>query len=102
MQSTSLTVQFFLTKFPGQILIPLVEASQSIGISAKTARNKLSIGTFPIATVKIAGRRFIHIQDLVNYVDSLRFVNVTPEQTVKRPVGRPTKSSQLKNMRGVL
>jgi hypothetical protein len=68
----SSTLQILLARFNGQILIPLVRAAESVGIPQQTARNQLTAGKFPIPTVEIGSRRFIHIQDLANFVESLR------------------------------
>lgn len=83
----SSTLQILLARFNGQILIPFVAASESVGIPEQTARNKLSKGEFPIPTVLSGSRRQIHIQDLANYVESLRL------PPPKKP-GRPTKASK--------
>lgn len=92
----STTIQILLARFNGQVLIPLVSASESIGISAQTARNRLSNGTFPIPTRLVESRRFIHISDLANFVDSLPTSNpATPEPEQVRK-GRPTKLSKMK------
>lgn len=84
----SSTLQILMDKFDGQVLIPLAQASKSIGIPEQTARNRLVSGNFPIPTVLNGSRRFIHIQDLANFVESLR------SPPPKKP-GRPTKASKL-------
>lgn len=68
----SSTLQILLARFNGQVLIPFAPASESVGIPQQTARNKLVEGKFPVPTVLMGSRRFIHIQDLANFVDSLR------------------------------
>jgi len=86
----SSTLQILLARFNGQILIPFVAASESVGIPEQTARNKLSKGEFPIPTVLSGSRRQIHIQDLAAYVDNLR-----EQSVVKKPkLGRRTKASK--------
>jgi predicted DNA-binding transcriptional regulator AlpA len=52
-------------------LISLVEASEVLGISCKTARNWLSSNKFPIKTVRVGGRRMLRAMDLVTYVNQL-------------------------------
>lgn len=84
----SSTLQILLARFNGQVLIPFIPASESIGISEQTARNRLSEGTYPVRTVTNGSRRFIHISDLADFVDALR-----PEST-KPKRGRPTKASK--------
>lgn len=96
MQSISTTIQILLARFNGQVLIPLVLASESVGISAQTARNRLSNGTFPIPTVMVESRRFIHISDLADFVESRRTPKkVTPEPKQVRK-GRPPKLDRIK------
>lgn len=87
----SLTLQILLARFNGQILIPFTPASESVGIPEQTARNLLSKKKFPIPTVPNpnGSRRFIHIEDLANYVDSLRAISLKPKR------GRKTKASKI-------
>lgn len=93
MQQISSTLQILLARFNGQILIPLVPAAESVGIPQQTARNKLTAGKFPIPTVEIGARRFIHIEDLANFVDSLR------QPRPKR--GRKTKKENIETGRAI-
>lgn len=69
---TNPTITILLARFNGQVLIPFASAVECVGIAVQTARNKLNRNEFPIATLLSGGRRFIHIQDLANYVESLR------------------------------
>lgn len=86
----SSTLQILLAHFNGQVLIPFIPASESIGIPAQTARNRLSDGTYPVRTVTNGSRRFVHISDLAGFVESLR-----PELEPPKPKrGRPTKASK--------
>jgi len=96
MQNISSTIQILLARFNGQILIPFVLASESVGIPAQTARNRLSNGTFPIPTVTIDSRRFIHISDLADFVESRRSspAAIAEPEVVKR--GARTKAERLK------
>lgn len=87
MQQLNTTIEILLARFNGQVLIPFALASRSVGIPEQTARNRLVSGNFPIATVLQGSRRFIHVLDLANYVDSLR-------APIKKS-GRPTKASKL-------
>lgn len=86
----SSSLQILLARFNGQILIPFALASESAGIQEQTARNKLSCGKFPIKTVMNGSRRFIHISDLADYIESLRAESLKPKR------GRPTKASKFK------
>jgi hypothetical protein len=85
----SSTLQILLARFNGQVLIPFAPASESVGIPEQTARNKLSNDTYPIRTVMYGSRRFIHISDLANFVESLRAESLKPTR------GRPTKASKI-------
>jgi hypothetical protein len=71
-QQISSTLQIFLAQFKGQVLIPFAVAVLAVGIAPQTARNQLVAGKFPIQTVVIGARRFIHVEDLANFVESLR------------------------------
>lgn len=84
------TIEILLARFNGQILIPFVIAAESVGMSEQSARNLLSQKKFPIPTVQNPNgtRRFVHIEDLAFYVDSLRSTTVTSKR------GRPTKASK--------
>lgn len=66
------TLQILLARFSGQILIPFASAAECAGFKQQTARNLLSAKKFPISSVLNGSRRFIHISDLANYVESLR------------------------------
>lgn len=72
MQQISSTLQILLARFGGQVLIPFTQAAESVGIAQQTARNQLVSGKFPVPTLEIGTRRFIHIEDLANFVESLR------------------------------
>lgn len=96
LQIISTTIQILLARFNGQVLIPLVSASESIGISAQTARNRLSNGTFPIPTRLVESRRFIHISDLANFVDSLPISKSAAPEPEPIRKGRPPKLSKIK------
>ncbi|EUJ10570.1 Pyocin activator protein PrtN [Methylophilaceae bacterium 11] len=95
MQNISSTIQILLARFNGQVLIPLVPASESVGIPAQTARNKLSNGTFPIPTVMIDSRRFIHISDLADFVDSRRASPAIMPEPNKNRRGARTKEVRM-------
>lgn len=94
-QEISSTLQILLVRFHGQVLIPFASASESIGIPGPTARNMLSGGTYPVKTVKIGSRRFIHINDLANFVESLC------SKSSKSKRGRPTKASKFHAEQGM-
>ena len=81
----SSTLQILLARFNGQVLIPFALGSESLGIPAQTARNKLSDGTYPIRTVMYGSRRFIYIEDMAEFVESLRV------ESKKHRLGRPVK-----------
>lgn len=66
----SLNLNLLLSKYD-QILIPLPKAAKEIGLCGATARNAVSNGSFPIATIKQGRLRFVHVSDLAAYLDSL-------------------------------
>lgn len=72
MQTQNPTLTILLAHFNGQVLIPFAAGAECVGIAIQTGRNKLNRGEFPIPTLLSGSRRFIHIQDLATYVESLR------------------------------
>lgn len=84
------TIEILLARFHGQVLVPFVAGAECVGIPEQTARNKLSRGEFPIQTVVNGSRRFMHIQDMAEYVDKLRFQST--EKKSRR--GPKTKASK--------
>ena len=100
MQNITTTIQILLAQFNGQVLIPFAPASESVGISAQTARNRLSNGTFPMPTRLVESRRFIHISDLANFVDSLSTSKPAVIEPTQARRGRPPKLGRLKAQRG--
>lgn len=56
---------------PIRRLLTVPEAADYLGISPKTVRNMLSLRTFPVKPVRVAGRVLFRIEDLANYVDNL-------------------------------
>jgi predicted DNA-binding transcriptional regulator AlpA len=53
------------------IFISLSDAAQTLGIAAKTARNWLSAGKFPLPTYRIGGKRLVRIEDIDSFVVNL-------------------------------
>lgn len=90
MQQINSTITILLARFNGQVLVPFAAGAECVGIPEQTARNRLVKGEFPIPTVLSGGRRFVHVQDLANYVESLR---ESPDKKIKK--GRPTKASKM-------
>lgn len=72
MQTQNSTLAILLNQFNGQVLVPFSAGAKCIAISPQTARNQLSQHKFPIPSFLAGSRRYIHIQDLADYVDSLR------------------------------
>lgn len=89
----SSTIEILMARFHGKILVPFVAGAECVGIPEQTARNKLSKKIFPIPTVMNGSRRQIHIQDLANYVESLR-------SPPPKKLGRPTKASKFQAKNG--
>ena len=90
MQQLNTTIEILLARFNGQVLIPFVAASEAAGIPQQTARNRLAKGDYPIPTILNGSRRFVHVADLSEYIESLRG-NAMP--TPRR--GPKTKASKL-------
>lgn len=66
------TQQILLARFGGQVLIPFILAAVACGFAGQTARNLVCQGRFPIPTMMVGRRRFVHVEDLANFVESLR------------------------------
>jgi len=90
MDKTTSTIQLLMARFNGQILIPFVDAVTSAGFQEQTARNMMYKGKFPIPTLLSGSRRFVHIEDLAQFIEGLRAQN-QPQAKTRR--GRPTKAS---------
>lgn len=93
MQQLNSTITILLARFNGQVLIPFAAASECVGIREQTARNLLVKGEFPIPTILLGGRRFVHIQDLADYVESLR--QSQHKKTRRGPRTKASKMAQL-------
>jgi predicted DNA-binding transcriptional regulator AlpA len=52
-------------------LVTIDEAAHVLGVSPKTLRNKLSLGAFPLKTVKLGGRRLFKLVEIESLIDSL-------------------------------
>ena len=101
MQNSDSTLHILMARFKGQLLIPFVPASITLGLAQQTARNRLAKGTFPVATIVENNRRYIHICDLANFIDSLRGQNLVIPEIKPVRKGRPPNSEKYKLQRGV-
>lgn len=66
------TQQILLAHFDGQILIPFISAAKAAGFAGQSARNLLCRGRFPIQTLVVGSRRFVHLADLAAYIEAQR------------------------------
>ena len=77
------------------IFISLSEAALILGIAAKTARNWLSAGKFPIPTHRIGGKRLVRIEDIDSFVVNLcgGTTHLALDGNIQQPkrAGRPRK-----------
>lgn len=73
--------------FPGKLFIPAISAGIVLCLAPQTSRNKIRLGTFPIPTHKVCGKRLAKKSDLADYIDGMPFV----EKKKKR--GPPMKKS---------
>jgi len=89
------TLQILLARFNGQVLIPFIPAAETMGFAGQTARNLSSRGEFPVPTVTVGRRRFIHLADMAEYVEALR----TPKPT-KPKRGARTKKERIEAQAG--
>jgi hypothetical protein len=87
------TREKFVNTLLPRVLIPIAEAAPLIGMSYQSARIHLSRGTFPIRTRRQGRLRFIHLDDLANYLFADPPSGPTPSGPTKKR-GRPTKREQ--------
>lgn len=87
-------VEVLLARYSGQLLIPFLEGAGAMGYKHQTARNELTRGEFPVATLRRGGRRFIAITDLADYLEQLYATRDTPP-ALKKKIGRPSKVEQV-------
>jgi hypothetical protein len=93
-QARSPIVDVLLSKHGGQLIIPFLEAAESLGYKQQTARNELVRGSFPIPTLRRGGRRFVAITDLADYLEQLYATRDLPPPPIKK-IGRPSKVEQV-------
>lgn len=56
---------------PRRRLLPIPEAAEYLGIAARTIRNDLARGKFPVRPVKYGAKILFRIEDLQAYVDAM-------------------------------
>lgn len=75
-------------------LLSVDAAAHIIGISAKTVRNWLSAGRFPVKTVKVGDRRLVVAADLDRFLAELTGSTTThAAEPAPRRRGRPRKNA---------
>ena len=79
------TIDLLRAQFPGRVLIPAVDAGESIGYRPAYTRKMIHFNTFPMPTVKNGDKRMVKLQDLAEFIDKL-------PATGKRRRGRPPKN----------
>ncbi len=87
-------VSVLLSRYGGQLIIPFLEAAETLGYRQQTARNEMAKGTFPLPTLRRGGRRFVAVTDLADYLEQLYAARDLPPPAKKR-LGRPTKAQQV-------
>jgi predicted DNA-binding transcriptional regulator AlpA len=56
-------------------MLGIEEVSIILGLKPQTIRNKLSSGTFPLATYKVLGRLKWKLSEVENYINKLERIN---------------------------
>lgn len=89
--------------FPGQLFFSITQAAAALNIAERTLRNRLVLGTSPVATTTIGGHRVVPLPALVEYVAS-RFEDASEtaasppagqqKPPAKRGPGRPRRCQQ--------
>ena len=66
---------FALLAVYNRVLIPFDEfVTNEMGISINTANNQVAKGSFPVKISREGGRRFIHVDDAADWIESIRGV----------------------------
>lgn len=77
------------------IFISLAEASATLGIAVKTARNWLSAGKFPLPTYRLGGKRVVRVDDIESFISTFcgvpSVLTVDVQHTATKRGGRPRK-----------
>lgn len=68
--SQSQTLAILQSQFPGMFRIPILDAGRALGLANQTVRNQVHCGTFPVASQRVGGRRFVRIDDLARALDA--------------------------------
>ena len=77
--------------------IPFEAVCREIGMRPQSGRNAITTKTFPVKTYLQGSRRFAHIADVAEYLDSRRL-----DAAGQRRPGRPTNASKLAALEGGL
>ena len=68
---SSSTFEYLEQLFPGQLLIPVIDAGHVLGMAKQTVRNKLSDGSFPVTTYFHHNRRVVKKGELAAHIDQI-------------------------------
>ncbi len=85
MKRPQTSLDLLLKQFPGKLFLSVQETGIASGRCGKTVRNEITLGVFPVKTVKIGRRRLVPIADLAAWLDTI---------TDPNPVGRPRSSGK--------
>ena len=83
-----------LKQFPNRVSLSVVEAGVALGYSRQTIYNMKSKGAFPVKITKVGTRSFVHLHDLITYLEGEPSSNDT--QFTPKKKGRPTKADALR------
>ena len=83
-----------LKQFPNRVSLTVVEAGIALGYSRQTVYNMKSGGKFPIKITKVGPRSFVHIHDLITYLESGQASN--DGEFAPKKKGRPSKADALR------
>lgn len=67
--------EFALMALYNAVLIPFEDfVAQEMNISIGTANNQLGAGVFPVKVCREGGKRYIHVADAAEWIESIRGV----------------------------
>ncbi len=80
-----------LIRVHGRTVIDIHGISAELGMSYGTIRNAISLGTFPIKSFLLGGRRMFYLADVAEYIDRQR--SGEPAPTSIQHVGKKGRRS---------
>ena len=78
------TLELLQNNYPGAIFLNFIQCALALSITTQTLRVGICTKKIKLKTIKVGGRRLVHINDLANYIDE-----ITSKATAPKKRGRP-------------